>query len=541
MKKTILLLTLISILCFLSDMTNAQTLNWLWAKSAGSISNEYSNATCTDSKGNVYITGTFQGTAITFGSYTLHNNNAGALDIFVVKYDANGNVQWAKSGGGNNYDYAYGICTDANDNVYIEGYFVSSYVIFDTISLNRSGGQDVFIVKYDSLGNVQWAKNGINQNGGYSQGWGICSDADCNVYIFGSGSSSIIFYPFTLSQGAFIVKYDNGGNVLWAKKIATGLVANSREQSMCADIHRNIYITGAIQNQAIFDNDTLLSGWLGVFVAKYDLNGNLDWVKSTSDQAIGNAISADANGNVYLTGYFGSSVAFGNDTLAALPFSNFTIFIAKYDSSGNALWGRSPGGTTSDMGQSICTDLNGHIFITGYFTSPYLNFGGIPVINNNGGNDIFIAKYDANGNALLAQGIGEGSEYGMGVCADISNNVYLTGYFGNYTLNFGGNTLYNNGSNDIFLAKLSSLVGINENHVNEGSLVIYPNPAKENIMIINPQKLEIEIFNLQGQLIKTINNAENQTTMDISALANGIYFIKGTTEKEIIVKKFIKE
>ncbi|MCX6258297.1 MAG: T9SS type A sorting domain-containing protein [Bacteroidia bacterium] len=542
MKKTILLLTLIGSLCFLSNITNAQTSNWLWAKSTGSISNEYSNATCTDLKGNVYITGTFQGTAITFGSYTLNNKNAGTLDIFVVKYDANGNVLWAKSGGGNNYDYAYGICTDANDNVYIEGYFESPSILFDMITLNNFGSQDVFLVKYDSVGNVQWAKNGINHNGASSIGWGICSDALSNVYIFVSCSSSIIFDQYTLSQGAFIVKYNKNGNIILVKKIASGLVANGREQSICTDISGNIYITGGFQNLAIFGNDTLSGSWVNIFIAKYDAYGNYLWAKGPSGESIGSSVSADANGNIYLTGYFGTSVAFGSDTLAGLPFSSSTIFVAKYDSNGNALWGRSPGGTNSDFGQSICTDLSGNIFVTGYFTSPYLNFGGIPVINNNvGNNDIFIAEYDANGNALFAQSIGEGSEYGMGVCADRGNNIYLTGYFGNYTLNFGSNTLINNGSYDTFLAKLSTLVGINEIHVNEGSLVIYPNPAKENVMIINPQKLDIEILNLQGQLIKTINNAENQTTIDISALANGIYFIKGTTEKEIIVKKLIKE
>src|SRR5438034_11536727 len=106
----------------------SQAPNWAWAKSGGSISNDYSNATCTDANGNVYVTGTFQGSTITFGSYTLHNVATGSLDIFIVKYDANGNVLWAKSGGGTGYDYAYGICADVNGNVYITGYFRGPFV-----------------------------------------------------------------------------------------------------------------------------------------------------------------------------------------------------------------------------------------------------------------------------------------------------------------------------------------------------------------------------------------------------------------------------
>src|SRR6185503_13565738 len=114
MKREI---TLVVLSFVFSLQAFSQAPNWLWAKSAGGISSDYSNAICTDANGNVYITGTFQGSIITFGTYDLHNVGTGALDIFIAKYDANGNVLWAKSGGGIGNDYAYGICVDTNDNV----------------------------------------------------------------------------------------------------------------------------------------------------------------------------------------------------------------------------------------------------------------------------------------------------------------------------------------------------------------------------------------------------------------------------------------
>jgi len=80
-----------------------------------------------------------------------------------------------------------------------------------------------------------------------------------------------------------------------------------------------------------------------------------------------------------------------------------------------------------------------------------------------------------------------------------------------------------------------------ENILKDNSLFIYPNPASDNISIIIPQKSEIEISNLQGQIIKRINTTEKQMTIDISGLTKGMYFIKVTTENEIITNKFIKE
>ena len=527
MKKSLQILIVFAFFCL---SANAQT--WAWAKSGGSVSIEYSNATCTDANGNVYITGTFQGSSVIFGNDTLHNNAAGNLDVFIAKFDANGNVLWARSGGGTNNDYTYGICTDANDNVFIEGYSNGSSITFDTITLNSSVNEFIFIVKYDSIGNVQWGKNG---RGTASYGWGICSDVAGNVYLYGNSdsySNNIIFDNDTLGYGAFIVKYDGGGNVVWAKKIATGVTNNGRQQSMCSDSLGNIYVTGTYQNLAIFGNDTLLTSFFDVFIAKYNSSGNFLWVKSPSGQAVGNAISADVNGNIYLTGYFGNSVVFGNDTLAALPFSNFTIFMAKYDTNGNSLWGRSPGGTSSDMGLSICTDSSGNVFVTGYFTSPYLNFGGIPVINNNIGNsDIFIAKYDANGNAHFAQSIGAGSEYGMGVCADRNNNVYLTGYFGSYSINFGSNIVTNNGSYDIFLAKLANniVTTIAEVEVVAG-VSVYPNPFTTATTITlqgtshNPS---LFIYNLLGQEAGAYCIGTNkQITFHRNNLPAGMYFYK---------------
>ena len=110
----------------------------------------------TDTKGNVLITGYFSGPSIIFGNDTFYNNNTDTTsDIFIAKYNSNGNLLWAKTAGGKSVDWSAGIATDSFGDVYISGTFDSDTLSFDSIKLY--GGGD-FIAKYDSSGNVLWAK-----------------------------------------------------------------------------------------------------------------------------------------------------------------------------------------------------------------------------------------------------------------------------------------------------------------------------------------------------------------------------------------------
>lgn len=129
----------------------------LWAKSAGGTSIEGAQGISTDETGNVLITGYFASTSITFGTTTL--TNAMGIDIFVVKYDALGNVLWAKSAGGISSDFGVSIANDVSGNIFVTGFFNSPSINFGTTTLINKGESDVFVVKYDEKGNVMWVKS----------------------------------------------------------------------------------------------------------------------------------------------------------------------------------------------------------------------------------------------------------------------------------------------------------------------------------------------------------------------------------------------
>ena len=136
--------------------------NVLWVKSAGGTGNDVSNGVCTNASGNVFITGYFDSPTITFGTTTLTNINA-ANDIFIVKYDASGNVLWAKSAGGAGSDVSSGVSIDARGNVIITGGFGSPSISFGTALLTNTkttvNSMDIFIAKLGGITGINDIKN----------------------------------------------------------------------------------------------------------------------------------------------------------------------------------------------------------------------------------------------------------------------------------------------------------------------------------------------------------------------------------------------
>lgn len=529
---------------------------WTWAESDGDFSNEYANAVCTDADGYVYVAGTFQGATTTVGGITLYNSGEGSLDIFIAKYDPSGNVLWARSEGGAGADYAYGICTDPQGNVFVAGYFQGSTFTIGTNEFSNnstnSNCTDIFLAKYDSDGNFLWARSPEGQ--GCERAESVAADSYGNVYMTGYyWQQDITFGENTLtSQGGsfdgFLTKYDADGNVVWAERIGGSQI------DLCEDVfvdaQDNILVTGSFENAAQFGENTVVSPneatYQEIFAAKYDSEGNNVWAECAlvpyfGNYASGNGIVSDAEGNVYITGYFQYSLAFGEDTLGNA--GNIGIFLAKYDSMGTPLWGRSPGGTANDYGVDVCVDGGGRVFVTGYFTSSFLNFGTFPAVNSNTGyNEIFIAAYNSAGDAIWAEAMGgQDDDYGMNLASGLNNEVYLAGYFGSYSLDFSNTSLVNSGSYDFYLAELSYDNALPTQTIEDPSEVgIFPNPFYNTLNVVTAGPTTIEIYDVWSQ--RVFEKRFTQTTaLDLSELANGVYLYKVNRQGTVSTGKIIKE
>ncbi|MGZ3902973.1 MAG: SBBP repeat-containing protein [Bacteroidia bacterium] len=408
---------------------------WDWANGTGAGSGK---SIARDNSGNLYITGTFTSSTITFGSTILNNDSVGGgtSDIFIVKCNASGGVIWAKSVGGKLNDNGNGIAVDATGNIYVTGGFYSTSIMFGTNNLTHSG---MFIAKYNPSGTVIWAKDAI----GSSSGNGIALDAGGNAFIVGTySSSSITFSSIVVTNSSnnndvFIAKYDPSGTVQWAK--GGGGSNMDAGNGITVDGSGNVIITGYFAGaSATFGALTLnnISSFGGaapdVFVIKYNgSTGNIVWGRSGGSLSIdsGNGVTCDGNGNVYLTGNAESNAVFGSINLAGGSFG--AVFVVKYDANGNTKWGKSwyrnttTNGYPPDAGASIEVDANKNTYITGSANGS-ITFG-TTTINNPG---IFVTKLDSTGSVVGVNASTSGTgTFGADLVLDPSENIFVTGGF----------------------------------------------------------------------------------------------------------------
>ncbi|MHC1737744.1 MAG: SBBP repeat-containing protein [Ignavibacteriaceae bacterium] len=439
--------TIFLIMILFMNITYSQVFDW--AKNmSGSVSGRDIS---TDNFGNSSVTGLFSGTA-TFGTTQITSNGDG--DIFIAKYDANGNFQWVQQAGGTSINIGQGINIDNFGNSYVTGLF-SGTATFGTTQIMSNGDFDIFIAKYDANGNFQW----VQKAGGTSTdvGLGISTDniGNCYVtgYFFGTATFGITDITSVGIIDIFIAKYDANGNFQWVQK--AGGTSINHGKGIFADNEGNCYVTGIFNGTATFGTTQISSlGGQDIFIAKYDANGNFQWVQKAGGSIVwgedeGQAISTDTDGNIYVTGRFYDTATFGTTQITSNGDGD--IFIAKYDANGNFQWIQKAGGASNDYGYGISTDNIGNIYVTGRFYDT-ATFGTTQIMSY-GNDDIFIAKYDANGNFQWVQKAGGASnDYGYGISTDNIGNIYVTGDIGSIS-NFG-NTILNSWGG--FIVKLGT-------------------------------------------------------------------------------------
>jgi len=552
---------MLSSFCLLGGISNAQVPDWLWAKSEGGSNFNLATSIAVDNSGNIYVTGDFESSTITLGTTVLNNSGGYMSDIFLVKYDADGNVLWAKSAGGPGHDYVNSIALDASGNCYIAGHFFSDSCKFEQstneyLTLWNSGYDDMFLAKYDVDGNAVWAKNATGFD--RQEALSVTVDPSGNPYVAGYFYWAITFdsiqllnanMSFAGAGDMFLAKYNANGDVLWAK--SAGGQGNDVATSCVADAFGHIYVTGWFYDPSIaFGTDSLTSaGNYDVFLTKYDTSGNVQWAKSAggtgSDYA--NSVAMDILGNIYIAGRFsGDQITFGSTNLQNAGYFTEDVFLAKYNAGGNELWAKSAGGSGSDEAYSVAVDNWGNPYLAGKYNSASINFGSHLLTNTNLNDDaIFLSKYNSNGSAVWATSMnGTEDELANCIAVDVSENVYLSGWFRSPTLTCGPYTFTNAGYKNFFLAKLNcKSLGIDKQN-NTSPILIYPNPATDLLTIETSENLslsELAIVDMSGRDYINLQITEPVTQIDVRILPGGVYMIKLIGPKELQICKFVKE
>jgi len=325
-----------------------------------------------------------------FGTVTL-NTSINDLQMFIAKFDLNGNCLWAKAGGSSGDERGAKIATDTSGNLYVEGSFIMNGN-FDTLSVEAGG----FLAKFNSGGNGLWTKKIFSNPLSFLSAYDVVDLVYTNNYIFMFGFSldslSIDTITFTKTNyvSQILTKWNNNGDIIWANQM--GGPSNNYYGSLSYDSIGNFYFSGAYNGSyAIFGSDSIFSsGSTQGYLAKYNSSGSKVWIKqidiSQNIKFYGGY--CDKDGNLYSTGSISGNATF--DSFNINSNTNEDLFVTRYNTNGDCLGVRHAG---EGIGFDVISDGTGSAYLTGKFTNTI--FFDSHSLSSLGNADIFIAKIDA--------------------------------------------------------------------------------------------------------------------------------------------------
>ena len=383
-----------------------------WARSAGGANDDRFYGVTATSDGGYVAVGDFYSTSITAGGYTFNSNSSTSYtDAVIVKYNEYGTVEWARSAGGTNNALFFGVTATSDGGYVAVGEFRSRNISVGGYTLTNAGGDvysnfDGMIIKYNSEGEVEWARNAGGENNDEFTGVAATSDGGC-VAVGDFYSSSITVGGYTLTNtnssngDGMIIKYNTDGTVEWASSIR----ANKNK------------------------------------VARFT------------------GVTATEDGGCVAVGYFMGDFIVGDYSFPST--GDYAGIIVKYSSEGEVKFAQVVGGSQETKIRGVgVTEDGGYVAVgTSYST---FNIGGYRVSCDGAGDGIII-KYSANNVVDWAGKIGgAGTDFLQGAAGTNDGGWAAVGYFNSSTIEYEGYTLTNVGGNDALLIKQTPIYGAAE-------------------------------------------------------------------------------
>ncbi|MCF8278483.1 MAG: hypothetical protein K9J17_17275 [Flavobacteriales bacterium] len=497
--------------------------NFDWAASIGGLGLDVGRAVTTDADGNVIVVGSFTGSTHIADTFL---TGSGSMEGFVAKFTSEGEFQWARVISGPAEDMARGVVTEPNGNIFVVGHFTDTVTFSvseeDTAAVGSRGGQDAFIAKYSPSGEFIWYLTG----GG--PGDDTATDIDRyewsgKLYVSGGYEKRAQFGLETLlSSGltdAFLLKMDPDGNAHWIR--SGGGSEHDIAAAVAVGNDESVYIVGDFYEQATFDATTIEAlGSSDMYLAKYSENGNLEWVRSNGGTTVDVAtgVGTDLNGNVYVSGYYQGTTFFQGYSVSALSYND--IFLSQFDANGNCNWLQSAGswGLDNCLGMAVAWD--GSTYLTGMFEELIIADGD-SVFGD--GYDIFILHYAPSGMIRYGRAAGAGSaDIGMATCIGPDQSLYVTGYYF-YFADFDQTTIGAADHGDCFLARMSGILGIPEVSGSDASDCLRFNLNNNRIIVNCVLQGDWQMHNALGQKIGQGQFSDGQ--IQIPQIAASMYLL----------------
>lgn len=417
--------------------------------SAWSIETHITNIE-SDIQGNVYLIGNFQGTINIGGNlFTSFGDN----DIFIAKYTFDGSLEWFRNAGSPAGDIVTDISIDVNGDLIIVGYYWDN-INFQGNILPYSGVCNMFLVKYSSFGSLIWLKSAWGSGLKIPRGITTDSNGNIYSTGYFSGSvtfdgASDITLNSTGGNDAFISKFDSNGDVIWSKSISGSTEQFGKDIQVSGT---NLFVSGSFFGYTNFTNSFSLTSTLNsedIFLSKYNtIDGNfinaIQIGGQNQDQP--SRFSIDMNGDILFAANVYSSIMIPGKIL--IPVGNSDCFFAKYNQNLNLVWANMFGGTLIDNLSDIKPGPLNTILLVGNFSNSITT--NIGTVTSSGLSDVFVGKTNANGEFIwLEKYGGVGLDFGVGLSS--KGAIYASGVYSG-TGNFG--TILSGGISNGFIMKL---------------------------------------------------------------------------------------
>ncbi len=456
-------LTVLFILCFFYS-ANAQKPLWGRGNTGGGMD---SWAVATDPSGNVFGAGfMFSYKDVHFGSVTIPSSSLFYQPV-MVKYDANGNVLWARSPTRGDA-YVLAIAADNNGNSFMLGQVSSATLAFGTTTVTNATypNSQYFIVKFDPAGNVVWMRTAGGASGYLSTSvttvlgaGGITTDAAGNVYITSNfKAATVTVGPHILTNAdatgntydMLIAMYDPSGNVVWAK--SAGGTKDDEAFGITVTPAGSVYIAGVFGSPTLSFGASVLTNTSTIqqaYIARYDASGNAVWGAGSGGSigvdAVG--IASDAGNNVYLTGGFkDNTIMFNTRVITNTTPGISSLYLVKFKPTNAIDWLKTiytegSGPEQGVWGYSIAMSKCGVIWVSGVMHDSVNIDGHILTFPPGSPDPIFIAGYQVDGTYAGSLAIQSGGDDQSGIACDASGNIFLcSDYIPTYPF-FAGNDI----------------------------------------------------------------------------------------------------
>jgi len=525
----------------------ASAQGWQWGVGSSCKEGYFESAPITvDKNGNTYEVGKYSfnfspdSLISIFGTDTVLDSSGAGLQSIIVSADSDGIYRWVL---GVQYGDASftSIKADNYGNVYLVG-SATGYFRLGAQSCSDSN----FIVKINTAGNVVWIRSFTPAQFQFKA---LCISSGGNIYVTGEfwrktftldGNVMTNTDTSGTTEDVFYAGVDTSGAVLWARSF--GGTSNDGVSDIAVTNDSTIYIAGIFGSDTMRIGSDLLLASPGnpmFYVATFRDKVAAKWAKTMRayyDSYFSlNAITADDNDNLYVTGQYGNEFFFGADTLAMpITFGNpGSMFIVKYDSSGNEKWARSLARfNTTTSGYSVATDAC-LVWVS----------AGLPFATYT--DTMLLATYDTSGGIIDTIILPAGGDDANAIVTDHRGNLYIGGdYYTPFQVGNNTLTLTDNPQEALFILKYryepsacasEAVVPLSKTTPN---YTLFPNPTDAILTVSASEKIvSVSLMNAMGQAILNDQYNATQVQVDVANFPAGVYLVRINGYE---VRRFVK-